>query len=148
MLGRDAGLFRSRKSIVGGEVHFFPLSVDDFFTNLRGGFPLLRFTVGEGCFFLAQDAMSSVIIGKTIQQALVAHFFVAAAIARLLIQHRFHFRRERVDVSSLRVRKLRRIERVGERSFGWLRVVGGYFGFQKLRCGTWSRSGRRGWSRL
>jgi hypothetical protein len=81
----------------------------------------------------------------------VSHFFVAAAIARLLIQHRFHFRCQRIDISCLRVVELCRIQRVGQRAFGRLSVIRGHLSFQKFRC--WicgrgrSRSGSRSGSR-
>src|ERR1700733_8833768 len=107
-------LLRGRKRVVVGEFHLFPFSVDDFLANFRGRFTLLRFSVGEDCFLFTQDAMGSVKISKTIQQALVPHFFVAAAVTWLLIENRFYFGRQREDVASLRVCKLRGIECVRE----------------------------------
>src|SRR6202522_4475202 len=126
-------LFRGRQRVVVGEFHLFPFSVDDFLANFRSGFALLRFSVREGCFLFAEDAMGSVKISKTIQQALVPHFFVAAAVAWLLIENRFHFGRQREDVASLRVCKLRGIECVRERIFGWLGVVGRHGDFHEFR---------------
>ncbi len=51
---------------------------------------------------------------KAIEQARVTHFPITTAIARLLIEHRLHFRGQRVDFLCARVRKLLRIERLGQ----------------------------------
>jgi|SRR5580658_4859589 len=96
-------LLRGRKRVVVGEFHLFPFPVNDFLANFSGRFALLRFGVGEDCFLFTEDAMGSVKISKTIQQALVPDFFVAAAVTWLLIEDRFHFRGERENISSLRI---------------------------------------------
>ena len=91
---RERQLLRWRKRVVIGEFHLFPFPVNDFLANFRSRFPQLRFAVSEGRFFLTENAMRSVIIGEAIEQALVPHFFVAAAVAGLLIEDRFHFCRQ------------------------------------------------------
>ena len=73
--------------------------------------------------------MRAVIIPEAIEQALVADFLVAAAIAGLLVQNGFFFGGERVDIPCLCVEELLGVQRFGQRPLRRFCVIRGDVGF-------------------
>jgi len=67
---------------------------------------------------LAQRAYRGVAVGVATQEAGMPHFFVTMAIARLLVKDAFDLGGQRINILSLHIRELLRVECLRQRCFG------------------------------
>ena len=106
---------RPRRRISFRQIHLLPLPSHDSRTNLSRTLPKLRLLIAVHRFFLAYVANRPVIIPKAIQQTRVPNLAVTTTVTRLLIEHRLHLRRHRINLLCPSIRKLLWIKRLRQR---------------------------------
>src|SRR5262249_7639616 len=93
IVGDRARLFAGGREIVLGHINLSPFSLDDGFANLSRRLAEFGLLIGVDRLHFADGTDRGVTVHVAIEQALVAHFAVAVAIAGLLIEDSFFFRR-------------------------------------------------------